>query len=129
MTPVDIQIDLPSSGDHLACAEVSHAEDSFVSLMKGFLPQCFFKPKSTYFIHHFDCCNGLIYEVTVETRVSLVVLSPQNGQGINLKSPDLNLIFQKCSSAPKINEGVKELPSCDIKDNLSGESWQNSSVT
>lgn len=38
MTPADIQIDLPSSGDHLACAEVSHTKDSFVSLMKGFLP-------------------------------------------------------------------------------------------
>lgn len=67
MTLADIQIDLPSSGDHLVCAQVSHTKDSFVSLMKGFLPQCFFKPKSTYFILHFDCCNGLIYEVSVET--------------------------------------------------------------
>lgn len=68
VTPADIQIDLPSSGDHSACAEVSHTKDSFVSLMKGFLPQRSFKPKSTYFILRFDCCNGLIYEVTVETR-------------------------------------------------------------
>lgn len=71
MTPADIQIDLPSSGDHLACAEVSYTKDSFVSLMKGFLPQRFFKPKSTYFILYFDCYNGLIYEVTVETHISL----------------------------------------------------------
>lgn len=101
MTPADIQIDLPSPGDHLACAEVSHTKDSFVSLMKGFLPQRFFKPKSTYFILHFDCCNGLIYEVTVETRISLVVLQPQNGLGINLKSPDPMLIFQKMQQCPQ----------------------------
>ncbi len=59
MTPADIQIDLPSSGDHLACAEVSHTKDSFVSLMKGFLPQRFFKPKSTYFILHFIAVMAL----------------------------------------------------------------------
>lgn len=128
MTPADIQIDLPSSGDHSVCAEVSHTKDSFVSLMKGFLPQRFFKPKSTHFIFRFDCSNGLIYEVTRETRISLVVLEPQNGQGINLKSPRSDAhSSKKCSIAPKIN-GVKELPNCEIKDNLSGESWQNPRV-
>lgn len=95
MTPADIQIDLPSSGDHLACTEVTHTKDSFGSLMKGFLPQCFFEPKSTYFILYFDCCNGLIYEVTSETCISLVVLKLQSGQEINLKISRYNPHFSK----------------------------------
>lgn len=124
MTPADIQIDLPSSGDYLACAEVSYTKDSFVSLMKGFLPQCFFKPKSTYFILLFDCRNGLIYEVNVETCISLVVLQPENEQGMNLKSPVPALIFQKNAAVPP--KSMKELrPNCEINDNLCGKSWQN----
>lgn len=35
--------------------------------------------------------------------------------------------MQQCP--PKINEGVKELPNCEIKDNLAGKSWQNRSAT
>jgi len=48
VTQADIQIDLPSSGDHSAGAEVSHTKDSFVSLMKGFLPKRFFKIQLFY---------------------------------------------------------------------------------
>lgn len=111
MTPADIQIDLPSSGEHLAYAEVSHTEDSFVSLKTGFLPQCFFKPKIHLF-YHLDCCNGLIYEVTAETRISLVLLLPRNWQAINLKSPDPNPIFRKKNAA--VPPKSMELKSCQI---------------
>lgn len=129
MTPADIQIDLPSSGDHLACTEVTHTKDSFGSLMKGFLPQCFFKPKSTYFILYFDCCNGLIYEVTSETCISLVVLKLQSGQEINLKISRYNPHFSKMLwYLKKINARVKEILNFEIKSNLSGKCWQKPNV-
>lgn len=77
--------------------------------MKSFLPQCFFKPKSTYFILYFDCCNGLIYEVTSETCISLVVLKLQSGEEINLKISRYNPHFSKNVVVPekKINARVK----------------------
>lgn len=130
MTPADIQIDFPSSGDHLACTEVTHTKDSFGSLMKSFLPQCFFKPKSTYFILYFDCCNGLIYEVTSETCISLVVLKLQSGEEINLKISRYNPHFSKNVVVPekKSMHGLKEILNFEIKSNLSGKCWQKPNV-
>lgn len=80
MTPADIQIDLPSSGDHLACAEVSHTKDSFVSLMKGFLPRRFFKPKSRYFIFAFIPLMALFMRSLLELISHWLVISHRAGR-------------------------------------------------